>query len=152
VSLFDPSEWKLKVETLEQELRSVYRERAHLVAHLASLYPHSFAHTDSSTPGWPVATVETPVGQLSWHIAPEDTDVFPNAPTTNGLPWDGHSTEEKYARLQQLTAANTAGTGEPPAAAPADVPSEHPEPAAAPPDPQSPAAAAPENPAPVKEG
>lgn len=83
---------------------SVYRERAHLVAHLAALYPSHIGPNDPTAPDWAVLTVEAPTGQMSWHIAPSDMDLFEHVPTTTAeRDWDGHSTEEKYARLRALT-------------------------------------------------
>ncbi|MEU4947694.1 hypothetical protein [Streptomyces lavendulae] len=86
-------------------LDAAYRERAHLVAHLASLYPSQIAYADPEAPDWAVVTVEAPTGQMSWHVAPRDMDLFEHVERQNGLvlPWDGHSTEEKYERLRQLT-------------------------------------------------
>jgi hypothetical protein len=79
----------------------MYRERAHLVAHLATTYP-AWISTDLAEPDWPVVYVDTPAGQLSWHIAPRDMDLFEGVP--RGLvPWDGHTTEQKYERLRKLT-------------------------------------------------
>lgn len=45
---------------------------------------------DPRTPAWPVVFIELPTGQVSWHI-PE-----------HGEPWDGHTTEEKYRRVDAL--------------------------------------------------
>lgn len=43
---------------------------------------------DPDEPEWPVAYIELPTGQVSWHM--------PQHPN----PWDGHSTEEKYRRCR----------------------------------------------------
>ncbi len=45
-------------------------------------------------PEWPVAYLELPTlpdvsGQISWHLP------------QHGIPWDGHSTDEKYERIRQ---------------------------------------------------
>lgn len=45
---------------------------------------------DYANPEWPVAFIELPTGQVSWHM--------PEHP----IPWDGHTTEEKYERCKQL--------------------------------------------------
>jgi hypothetical protein len=42
---------------------------------------------DPEQPGWPVAFIELPTGQVSWHI--------PQYPAV----WDGHSTQEKFRRI-----------------------------------------------------
>jgi hypothetical protein len=85
---------------------SVYRERACLVAHLATKYPSHIGYNDANEPLWQVVTMETPTGQMTWHIAPQDSELFRHVRDTlpSDQAWDGHSTEEKYGRLRQLTA------------------------------------------------
>lgn len=97
------------ISRLETERDGAYRERAHLVALLASLHPSHIGHTDPAAPDWAVVVVETPAGQLSWHIAPRDMDLFTHVRPTDRVcrGWDGHTTDEKYERVRQLTA--TAG-------------------------------------------
>lgn len=82
---------------------SVYRERAHLVAHLAARYPSTIGLTDPSAPDWAVVTIETPAGQMCWHIATDDYDLFEHVERSLDARWDGHTTEEKYERLRALT-------------------------------------------------
>lgn len=91
---------------IEAERDRAYRERAHLVAHFASLYPSHIGHADPDAPDWAVVTIETPTGQMSWHVAPADMDLFRHiqASDYNWRPWDGHTTDEKYERLQRLAA------------------------------------------------
>lgn len=48
---------------------------------------------DPSEPDWPVAYIELPTGQVSWHL--------PQHPTA----WDGHSTATKYARCRAYAEA-----------------------------------------------
>jgi hypothetical protein len=85
---------------------SIYTERAHLVALLASQYPPAIIVDDDE---WPVIYISTPVGQLSWLIKRETnlhlfvgTKVLPKGTKL----WDGHSTEEKYQRIRALTEHN----------------------------------------------
>lgn len=80
-------------ETLEliQANDRNYEYRYHFVmeavARAVSLgYSAGFA-IDPKEPDWPVAYIELPTGQVSWHM--------PKHP----VPYDGHTTEEKYARL-----------------------------------------------------
>ncbi|SDM76817.1 WDGH domain-containing protein [Streptomyces wuyuanensis] len=89
----------------EQERDGAYRERAQLVAHLASIYPSHIGYTDRSAPDWAVVIVQTPTGQMSWHVAPSDMDLFEHVPRSRpgGPGWDGHTTEQKYKRLRALT-------------------------------------------------
>ncbi|MEW1547514.1 WDGH domain-containing protein [Streptomyces tsukubensis] len=88
----------------ERERDNAYRERARLVAHLAALHPSHVGYGDPDAPIWAVVTIETPAGQMSWHIAPRDVPLFAHVrPTSDSdRPWDGHSTEEKYLRLEAL--------------------------------------------------
>lgn len=44
---------------------------------------------DPNEPEWPVAFIELPTGQVSWHMP------------QHSAAWDGHSTEEKFERIQQ---------------------------------------------------
>lgn len=88
-----------------------YRERAHLTAHLAAGYPSVLVEgADADAPDWPVLFVKLPTGQVSWHISPDDVGLFRNVRRTMaGMPdapvWDGHTTDEKYARLDAHTRA-----------------------------------------------
>ena len=43
---------------------------------------------DPSNPDWPVVVIELPTGQVSWHM-PEHPNI-----------WDGHTTEEKFERIE----------------------------------------------------
>lgn len=95
---------------LAAERDAVYRERAHLVAHLAAVHPSHIGYTDPDVPTWPVLTVETPTGQMCWHINPTDLDLFDHVTWVDpvAIGWDGHTTEEKYQRLGQLAAQTAA--------------------------------------------
>ena len=73
------------------------------MAHLASLYPSTIGYHDPSEPDWAVVIVEGPRGQMSWHVAPEDMDLFGHVRRTEENAWDGHSTELKYERLKLAT-------------------------------------------------
>jgi hypothetical protein len=86
-------------------LTAVYRERARLIAHLAAVYPSVLVHgADAAEPEWPVLFVTLPTGQASWHISPGDLDLFAHVRVGDGV-WDGHSTEEKYRRLDRHSRA-----------------------------------------------
>lgn len=79
----------------------LYRERAHLIAHLAAIYPATIS-TDPLAPDWPVVTIELATGQACWHIAEHDMDLFAHVPHATNT-WDGHTTAEKYQRLAEAT-------------------------------------------------
>ncbi|GGR31318.1 WDGH domain-containing protein [Deinococcus ruber] len=89
-------------------LDAVYRERAHLTAALSKLFPASLedhipAEGEEWDPDWTtVLIVDLPTGQVSWHIASWDLELFAHLPRNAGRVWDGHTTPEKYARLDAL--------------------------------------------------
>ncbi|WP_207944587.1 hypothetical protein [Actinomadura rubrisoli] len=90
-----------------ETVNGVYRERAALVAYLATQHPAVLAYTDPDAPDWAVVYVHTPAGQMSWHIAPEDVDLFAHVakvtPDDQLAEWDGHDTPTKYERLAHMT-------------------------------------------------
>lgn len=45
--------------------------------------------------------IELPNGQVSWHIPDVDMDLFTGFPPYE-KPYDGHSTETKYQRMQDV--------------------------------------------------
>jgi hypothetical protein len=81
---------------------NIYRERAHLVAFLAAAYNSTIGFTDPDEPDWAVVTIDTPEGQMAWHISPDDMDLFGHVSNYPDARWDGHTTEEKYERLRAL--------------------------------------------------
>jgi hypothetical protein len=85
-------------------LAAVYRERAHLVAHLAAIYP-SHIQPDPAEPDYLVLHLGLPTGQATWHIAPDDLDLFGHVRTDLNQDCDGHTTDEKYRRLDAHTDA-----------------------------------------------
>ena len=83
----------------------IYRERHHVVAHLAAMYPAVMVlNADEDEPDWPILYITLPTGQVSWHIAPRDMDLFRHVPLGNAV-WDGHDVVEKYERLDRHTQA-----------------------------------------------
>jgi hypothetical protein len=89
----------------ERCTRRAHTERNRLVAFLSSIFPAALFHDDGDdeTPPSGLATVyiDTPAGQLSWHVMPRDELLFVHLPKFEGQ-WDGHTTEEKYQRLERL--------------------------------------------------
>lgn len=51
-----------------------------------------------------VIIVDLPTGQASWHVHDSEMELFQHLPRNQGRVWDGHSVEEKYARLRELPA------------------------------------------------
>jgi hypothetical protein len=105
----------------DSEADALYRERAHLVSHLTVLYPSCIGPApDVDEPGWALVFVETSEGQMTWHIAPRDLDLFGHLQIRTPE-WDGHTTAEKYRRLDALTATVGEDLAEPVDAKPAPV-------------------------------
>lgn len=80
----------------------IYRERACLVALLTSLYPSYGAYNDPDYPEWLVVHIETPEGLMSWHIKPEDKDLFENLTIVETPRTDFSTPDEKYERMKKL--------------------------------------------------
>lgn len=86
-----------------------YRERAQLLAWLAALHPavRTLA-LDVTELGWQILYLNpTTGGQMSWHIAPRDIELFEHVEYVRAgderALWDGHTTEAKYERIASLT-------------------------------------------------
>jgi len=98
-------------------LSAAYRERARLVAFLASLFPSVLAYADPDEPDWAVVYISSPAGQLSWHIAPDDVELFAHVPKVTPddkrAEWDGHDTPTKYERLAALVDVRRAAENRP---------------------------------------
>jgi hypothetical protein len=97
----------------EQECDGVYRERAYLVALLATVYPSVIAPAlDLDEPGWWIAYLTIGGRQASWHISPRDAGLFTHVERVGRhdprAQWDGHTTEAKYEWLRELTALRAA--------------------------------------------
>lgn len=104
------------------QMRALERERAHLVAALTThpAVTSAVLATDEDTEMavcTNVVYLTTKHGQMSWHIADDDLDLFTHLPRVTGADvraaWDGHSTAEKYARLRDLLATTPEETHQP---------------------------------------
>jgi len=89
----------------EAERDRAYRERAQLLALLAAMthQPAIVPAADVEGPGWQILYLYIGGRQASWHIAPRDADLFTHVQDRDESSplawWDGHTTEEKYARI-----------------------------------------------------
>ena len=89
---------------------AAYAERNRLVALLAALFPGSLEENAAGSPadraeGWNwVVYVGLPTGQATWHLHDRELPLFAHVPRNQGRTWDGHTTEEKYARVERLAA------------------------------------------------
>jgi hypothetical protein len=116
----DMEELENKIDRLENVKNGAYRERNQLVALLAALALDK-GHSSISWGAWlgkhvvkegedwekdwmNIVFIETPSGQLSWHIHDSELELFKGIPvaTERSPKWDGHTTEEKYRRIRDL--------------------------------------------------
>jgi hypothetical protein len=85
-------------------LDKAYTERSQLVALLARLYPAGIRRTEIAgwDPEWEGCVyIELPTGQVSWHYHDREAYLFEGLPAYT-KPWDGHTTEQKYERIERL--------------------------------------------------
>lgn len=89
------------------KLQDVYTERNKVVALLARIYPSGIGKTaiEGWAPEWHnVVYIDTPAGQMSWHYHDRDAYLFAGLPFYEKA-WDGHTTPEKYQRLEDMLTA-----------------------------------------------
>ncbi len=81
-----------------------YLERNKVVAALARLFPSGIRKTTDNDwdPEWRNCVfIDLPTGQVSWHYHDREAHLFFGLPPYE-KPWDGHSTPEKYERLERM--------------------------------------------------
>jgi hypothetical protein len=98
--------YKDGVHKSQVDIDKAYSERNKLVCALSKLWPSHLAKhppTDISwDPNWTyIVIIESPVGQLSWHIMDRELPMFSHLEHGYNN-WDGHTTEQKYERLADL--------------------------------------------------
>lgn len=107
-SVFDVTSVREITEANEEtsyvrDLNNVYRERNAMVVAFADLARRRGWSVgrieDDEALDWPILAVETPEGQVSWHLPKAE---FPNWTGLVATRWDGHTTEEKYERLRRI--------------------------------------------------
>lgn len=97
------------LERVEAERNGAYRERAHLVALVAAMTDGAVIAPapDVEEPGWQIVYLTIGGRQASWHISPRDAELFECVEHASvedpRAQWDGHSTDDKYARIRQHT-------------------------------------------------
>lgn len=89
---------------MEARKDAAYYERNQVVSALAKCFPSGVAKT--AIEGWSedwhgCVYIDLPAGQASWHFHDSHAHLFDGLPAYAGG-WDGHSTDEKYARLAAL--------------------------------------------------
>lgn len=94
------------IKEAEAAKDGAYLERNRLVALLAKLFPSGIKRT--AIEGWSedwhgCVFIDLPNGQASWHYHDSQAFLFDGLPPYSG-DWDGHTTDEKYARIASLPA------------------------------------------------
>lgn len=102
---WEPTEVERELSEMRKQKDDAYLERNRVVAALASCYPSGIAKT--AIPGWSkdwhgCVYIDLPTGQVSWHYHDSHAHLFAGLPPYD-KPWDGHTTEEKYRRLEALS-------------------------------------------------
>ena len=95
--------------TLEQ----VYGERNLIAQAFAAVMEELGWHVawgvDPAEPDWPVLYVQTTHGQVSWHIPKAERIYEPSHLCGHGpMVWDGHTPDEKAARLADFVRGDPA--------------------------------------------
>jgi len=90
--------------TETEEKDEAYRQRNHLVAALASMFPAGVRKTN--LPGWDAewhgcVYIDLPNGQISYHYHDREAHLFAALPAYEKA-WDGHDKETVHARLAGL--------------------------------------------------
>ena len=88
-------------------VNAVYAERNALAVAFATAmqalgYRAGYGLDTDADADWPVLYVQTPAGQVSWHLPKAETAHSRIALGVYGEAWDGHTTALKYQRLASL--------------------------------------------------
>lgn len=90
--------------------RELYAHRRALFAALVRMMPDKawmaqYHHDGTSIPGWFIAGIELPNGQISYHLPNDDWDLMAATgctETLNAPKWDGHDAADVVFRLRQF--------------------------------------------------
>lgn len=109
-----------QLKKLRDQLNAVYEERDRCVAAVAALaktagYEAWLGRHDDNDADWDpewrhIVFVELPTGQASWHIHDSELPLFSFLQPSD-LSWDGHTTPEKYERMEKFCASLVAAEG-----------------------------------------
>lgn len=104
---------RLTAELAEMEQRkdAAYEERNRVVTVLSKLWPSHWCWHPEDDAEWSadwrtIICIHSPVGQLTWHIHLSQQHLFAHLPKGENH-WDGHTTEQKYQRLESFTAESS---------------------------------------------
>lgn len=87
----------------QEQLNNVYWERNQLVAYLTHTHAAYIYSENNKEIKWEgsyfLVFIILPEGQASWHVHKDELKYFAHLSLLN-LPWDGHTTEQKYKRMR----------------------------------------------------
>ena len=91
----------------EEGKNTAYSERDRLVCAISKVFPSWMERHPLSDTTWEddwrwIVFVQFPTGQASWHIHDSEESWFDHLERRDGNSWDGHSTAEKYARIERF--------------------------------------------------
>lgn len=97
---------RAEIERLTTEKDEAYRQRNHLVAALAHLFPSGSGIRATNIDGWEpdwhgCVYVDLPTGQISYHYHDSQAGLFADLPSY-AKPWDGHDKDAVHSRLAAL--------------------------------------------------
>lgn len=98
-----------QLEDMRKRKDAAYLERNQLVALLSKVFPS--VRSKTAIEGWSddwhqVVYISLPNGQASWHFHDSQQYLFKHLPFIKDYSWDGHTTEEKYERVDGLSRQN----------------------------------------------
>lgn len=83
---------------------SAYEERARMLSALVECWIREgylvWFGVDEKEHEWPVLYAMLPSGQVSWHLSRADMRFFSRVNLLDVMPWDGHDTPTKWARVE----------------------------------------------------
>jgi len=107
-------------EELRKQKDMAYGERNKLVAVLSKIFPAWISRHDDNDKSWEddwrwIVFVLVPtrvvMQQVSWHIHDSELPEFEHLDVRPNI-WDGHSTDEKYKRLEEITVTKVMTTSD----------------------------------------
>ena len=99
-----------ELAVIREEKNVAYSERNRLVAALSALYPSHLQRHPEGDVEWEddwrwIVVVQLATGQATWHIHDSELNWFDHLDRNQVTEWDGHTTDEKYLRLDTIRMA-----------------------------------------------
>ena len=91
------------IELLQIQKNNAYKERNRILSTLTKFLISDRAIDNSQPKGWQnIIIIKTIYGQMVWHVHESEMYLFEHLPFDQNYKWDGHTTEEKYKRLEKI--------------------------------------------------